>query len=155
MSTDPSYLRTHRAGDVTQFRNWGIPLGRRFRALKLWFHLRLDGAAAIRARIRRDLDNARWLAEQVEAARGWTLTAPAMLQTVCMRHEPELGMSKEALDAHTLAWVEALNADGSAYLTPTIIDGAWTARVSIGAEPTERAHVDALWQQMRTFAEAR
>ena len=67
MSTSPSYLRSAVDGEVTQYKDWGIPLGRRFRALKLWFHLRLDGADAIRARLRRDLDNARWLAEQVSS----------------------------------------------------------------------------------------
>ena len=55
MSTNPSYLRSAVDGEVTQYKDWGIPLGRRFRALKLWFHLRLDGAEAIRARLRRDL----------------------------------------------------------------------------------------------------
>ena len=152
MSTDPSYLKTHRAQDVTQFRNWGIPLGRRFRSLKLWFHLRLEGAKAIRERLRRDLDNARWLAERVRSTEGWTLTAPPVLQTVCMRHQPYPDMTGEALDAHTLAWSEAINASGRAYVTPTILDGRWTGRVSIGAEATERHHVEALWQQMRAAA---
>ena len=155
MSTDPSYLRTHRAEDVTQLRNWGIPLGRRFRALKLWFQLRLEGAAAIRERLRRDLDNAQWLADQVRATPGWRLTAPPMLQTVCMVHEPEESMNPERLNAHTLAWVEAVNASGTAYLTPTILDGLWTGRISIGAEPTERCHVEALWQQMQNAVQDR
>src|SRR6202035_373795 len=68
MSTNPSYLRSAVDGEVTQYKDWGIPLGRRFRALKLWFHLRLDGAEAIRARLRRDLENARWLGRQGGAA---------------------------------------------------------------------------------------
>ncbi len=153
MSTNPSYLRTHRADDVTQLRDWGIALGRRFRALKLLFHLRLDGADAIRERIRRDLDNAAWLRDQIEAAEHWTLTAPPSLQTLCMRHEPPEAdgspLTGEALDAHTLAWVETLNASGKAYLTPTVLDGRWTGRVSIGAEPTERGDVETLWQAMQ------
>ncbi len=154
MSTDPSYLKTHRADDVTQYRNWGIPLGRRFRALKLWFHLRLDGAQAIRARLRRDLANAQWLAAQIEAADDWYLTAPPMLQTLCMRHEPggRGSMASDARDAHTLRWTEAVNRSGRAYLTPTILDGAWSGRVSIGAEPTERTHVEALWRLMQDAA---
>ena len=88
MSTNPSYLRSAVDGEVTQYKDWGIPLGRRFRALKLWFHLRLDGAEAIRARLRRDLDNARWLAEQVSSTPGWRVLAPVNLQTVVLRHEP-------------------------------------------------------------------
>ena len=88
MSTNPSYLRSAVDGEVTQYKDWGIPLGRRFRALKLWFHLRLDGAEAIRARLRRDLDNARWLAEQVSSTPGWRVLAPVNLQTIVLRHEP-------------------------------------------------------------------
>ncbi|NLT55913.1 MAG: aspartate aminotransferase family protein [Actinomycetales bacterium] len=154
MSTDPSYLRSAADGRVTQYRDWGIPLGRRFRALKLWFHLRLDGVEAIRARLRRDLDNARWLAEQVTADPEWRVLAPVPLQTVCARHQPP-GLPADdgdALDRHTLAWVEAVNASGRAFLTPAQLDGRWMARVSVGAEPTEREDVAALWELMRTAA---
>ena len=62
MSTNPSYLRSTSGGTATQYRDWGIPLGRRFRALKLWYQLRIDGPDAIRDRLRRDLDNAEWFA---------------------------------------------------------------------------------------------
>ena len=156
MSTNPSYLRsTHpeRDGEVTQYKDWGIPLGRRFRALKLWFHLRLDGVEAIRARLRRDLANARWLAGQVEAAPDWRVLAPVTLQTVCLRHEPA-GLAGEALDAHTLAWAAAVNDSGRAFVTPSVLDGRWMVRVSVGAEATEREDVAALWDLMRAQAEA-
>ncbi len=152
MSTAPSYLRST-AGAVTEFRDWGIPLGRRFRALKLWFHLRLDGVEAIQHRLRRDLANARWLSEQVEAEPGWRLVAPVTLQTVCVRHEPA-GLNGEALDAHTLAWADALNASGLTLVSPAQLDGAWMVRISIGAEPTERDDVAAVWQAARAQAAA-
>jgi aromatic-L-amino-acid/L-tryptophan decarboxylase len=141
---------------VVQYKDLGIPLGRRFRAMKLWWHLRLDGVEAIRARLRRDLANAAWLAAEVEAAPGWRVLAPVTLQTVCVRHEPvgEDGrpLEGEALDAHTLAWVERINSSGRAYLTPSVLDGRWIVRVSIGAEPTERADVEAVWALMREAA---
>ncbi|HTY71596.1 MAG TPA: pyridoxal-dependent decarboxylase [Actinomycetes bacterium] len=156
MSTNPSYLRSSVDGEVTQYKDWGIPLGRRFRALKLWFHLRLDGAEAIRARLRRDLANAQWLAEQVHAEPGWEVIAPVTLQTVCVRHVPESLRADDgsvrdvdALDAHTLRWVEAVNATGRAFLTPAVIDGRWTVRISVGAEPTQRDDVAAMWQLCR------
>ena len=82
MATDPSYLRSSVDGAVVQYRDWGIPLGRRFRALKLWFQLRLDGPAAIRERLRRDLGNASRFAGVVGAEPGWTVLAPVRLQTV-------------------------------------------------------------------------
>ena len=167
MSTNPSYLRSAADGEVTQYKDWGIPLGRRFRALKLWFHLRLDGVEAIRARLRRDLANAAWLGEQVAAAPGWRLVAPVSLQTVCVRHEPadlvgpdgsigDDGVEDgEALDRHTLAWVAAVNDSGRAFVTPSLLDGRWMVRISIGAESTERRHVAALWALVRAEAERR
>ncbi len=152
MSTNPSYLRTAADGQAPNYRDWGVPLGRRFRALKLWFLLREQGLAGLRARLRRDLANARWLAGQVDATPGWRRLAPVPLQTVCVRHEPP-GLEGEALDRHTLGWVERINRSGDAYLTPSQLDGRWMARVSIGAEPTEAEHVERLWQRMRAEAE--
>lgn len=151
MSTDPSYLRSTVDGAVTQYKDWGIPLGRRFRALKLWFHLRLDGVDAIRARLRRDLANARWLAEQVAAAPDWRVLAPVNLQTVCLRHEPQ-GLSGDDLDAHTLAWADAVNAEGRAMVTPSRLDGRWMVRISVGAERTEHGDVEAVWGLVREAA---
>jgi aromatic-L-amino-acid decarboxylase len=154
MSTNPSYLRSGADGDVTQYRDWGIPLGRRFRSLKLWFHLYLDGPASIRARLRRDLDNARWLAAQVEAAPDWELLAPLTLQTVCLRHRGRdrngRALAAGDLDAHTLAWVERLNASGATLLTPSQLDGRWMVRVSVGVEGTGREHVERLWALMQS-----
>jgi aromatic-L-amino-acid decarboxylase len=151
MSTNPSYLRSAADGQVTQYKDWGIQLGRRFRALKLWFHLELDGVDAIRARLRRDLDNARWFAEQVMAEPGWRVLAPVALQTVCIRHEPG-GVDGDALDAHTLAWLERVNGSGQAFMSGAVLDGRWMVRVSVGVESTERHHVEALWRMIRDAA---
>ena len=144
MSTNPSYLQSSGGESGRSLRDWGLPLGRRFRALKLWLHLRAEGAQALRARLRRDMANAQWFAAQVDAAPGWLRLAPVPLQTVCVRHEP-VGPDGDLLDAHTLAWVERVNASGRALLTPSQLDGRWMVRVSIGATGTERPHVEALW----------
>ena len=151
MSTNPSYLQTAADAQVKNLRDWGIPLGRRFRALKLWFLIREQGVAGLRTRLRRDLENAQWLAEQVRAAPDWRVLAPVPLQTVCVRHEPA-GLEGEALDRHTLAWVERIHRSGAAYLTPAILDGRWMVRISIGAEATERGHVQALWNLIESEA---
>jgi aromatic-L-amino-acid decarboxylase len=148
MSTNPSYLRSSADGAVKNFRDWGLPLGRRFRALKLWCLIREQGVAGLQARLRRDLENAKWLESQVRTAPEWRVLAPVALQTVCVRHEPA-GMAGDALDAHTQNWAERLNQSGAAYVTPAILDGRWMVRVSIGAEQTERAHVEALWTAMK------
>jgi aromatic-L-amino-acid decarboxylase len=152
MSTNPSYLQSSADGRVKNFRDWGIPLGRRFRALKLWCLLRVEGVAGLQARLRRDLENAKWLADQVSSTLHWRILAPVPLQTLCVRHEPP-GLEGEALDQHTLAWTERINRSGQAYLTPAVLDGRWMVRISIGAQQTERQHVEELWRLMRQEAE--
>ena len=152
MSTNPSYLRTAADAEVKNLRDWGIPLGRRFRALKLWFLLREQGVDGLQARLRRDIANAQWLADQVKAASNWQVVAPVPLQTICVRHTPP-GLSGEALDRHTQAWVERINRSGQAWLTPAVLEGRWMARVSVGAASTEHDDVARLWRQMRQVAE--
>src|SRR5216683_8126035 len=154
MSTNPSFLQSAADGRVKNLRDWGLPLGRRFRALKLWLLIREQGVAGLQARIRRDLENAKWFAEQVEATAHWRVLAPVPLQTVCVRHGPP-GLAGDALDRHTLDWVERINRSGEAYLTPAVLDGRWMVRVSIGAAPTEREDVAALWALMGRMAETR
>jgi aromatic-L-amino-acid/L-tryptophan decarboxylase len=152
MSTNPSYLQSAVDSKVKNLRDWGVPLGRRFRALKLWCLIREQGVAGLQRRLRRDLENARWLEGQVRASPRWRVLAPVPLQTLCVRHEPA-GLSGDALDRHTLAWADRVNRSGAAYLTPAILEGRWMVRVSIGAIPTEREHVVALWDAMRSEAE--
>jgi len=150
MSTDPSYLRTAQDGLVRNLRDWGIPLGRRFRALKLWFLVREHGVESLQQRIRRDIANARWLQEQVAAAPDWELLAPAPLQTVCLRHVPrELAGDEDALAIHNLALADDINREGHFYLTTSILKGMQMIRVSIGAQATEREQVEALWRRLR------
>lgn len=151
MSTSPSYLRTAADEQVTNLRDWGIPLGRRMRALKLWFLIREQGVSGLQTRLRRDLAHARWLTERIDVAPHWRRLAPVPLQTVCVRHEPP-GMTGDALDRHTLAWARYINESGQAYLTPALLDGQWVVRVSFGVEGTERGHVEALWELMQVAA---
>jgi aromatic-L-amino-acid decarboxylase len=152
MSTNPSYLQSQADGRVKNYRDWGVPLGRRFRALKLWCLLRAEGVGRLQARLRRDLANARWLADQVRATPPWQVVAPVPLQTVCVRHEPP-GLHGEALDRHTRAWADRINRSGDAYLTPAVLDGRWLVRVSVGAEGTGRDDVAAVWGLMQREAE--
>jgi len=148
MSTNPSYLQSAADGRVKNYRDWGLPLGRRFRALKLWFLIREQGVEALQTRLRRDIENANWLVKQIAATPEWSVLAPVPLQTLCVRHEPP-GLTGDALDKHTLDWCGRLNQSGQAYLTPALLDGKWMVRISIGAELTERIHVEQLWSLMR------
>jgi len=151
MSTSPSYLKSAADEVVKNLRDWGLPLGRRFRALKLWFLIREQGISGLQARLRRDLANAKWLEAQVRATPDWRVVAPVALQTVCVRHEPA-GITGDALDAHTRAWVDRVNQSGVAYLTPAILEGRWMCRVSVGAIQTERRHVEIVWAAMKDQA---
>jgi aromatic-L-amino-acid decarboxylase len=155
MSTDPSYLRTAQDGAVRNLRDWGIPLGRRFRALKLWFLIREYGVDGLQERVRRDLGNAAWLAEQVDAEPSWERLAPVPLQTVCVRHvPPALEGDEPALITHNLAVADRVNRAGRSYLTPAVLKGRQMIRVSIGAQATEREHVETVWRELRESAEA-
>jgi len=155
MSTNPSYLRTAQDGAVKNYRDWQIPLGRRFRALKCWFQLLDVGVEGIQQRIRRDLANAQWLKEQVDAAADWERLAPVTLQTVCLRHVPSRLIGDEtALTRHNLEIARRVNESGTAYLTPSVLKGRQMIRVSIGAEPTERRHVEAVWVALQQAARA-
>ncbi len=157
MSTNPSFLQSSADGSVKNLRDWGIPLGRRFRALKLWFLIREQGVSGLQRRLRRDMANAQKLADEVAATPHWRVVAPVHLQTVCVRHEPPAPdgtvLDGEALDAHTTAWCEKVNRSGAAYLTPAVVDGRWVVRVSVGALATEAADVAAVWAAMRAAAE--
>lgn len=148
MSTNPSYLRTAVDDRVKNYRDWGVPLGRRFRALKIWSLLRTHGTERLQQRLRRDLENAQWLAAQIAGAPSWRLLAPVPLQTLCVRHEPP-GLHGDALDRHTLAWLQRVHATGRAWLTPAQLDGRWMVRISIGALQTEHEHVAQLWRDLQ------
>jgi aromatic-L-amino-acid decarboxylase len=152
MGTNPSYLQSAADNRVKNYRDWGIPLGRRFRALKLWTLIRQQGVTGLQARLRRDLANAQWLAEEVGVRPNWQLLAPVPLQTICLRHTPP-GLEGEALDKHTLAWVDRVNRSGEAYLTPATLEGRWMVRVSIGAHTTEREDVAEAWRLICETAE--
>ncbi len=160
MSTNPSYLRTSADGQAPNFRDWGIPLGRRFRSLKIWWMLRCEGVQRLQQRLRRDLENARWLERKITEAPDWRLLAPVALQTLCVVHEPP-GLSPEQMDTYTQRWCEAINRSGHAMLTPAMVTDPgsftgterWMVRISIGALNTERHHVERLWKTMQDATE--
>jgi aromatic-L-amino-acid decarboxylase len=143
LSILPEYLRSAAAqsGAAIDYRDWQVPLGRRFRALKLWFTLRLDGVAAIQERIRRDVALAQELAGWIEADDRFEIVAPHPLNLVCLRLTGDD-------DAPTDRLIERLNAGGRAHVTRTVLDDRSVLRVSIGATTTEREHVEALWHEI-------
>jgi aromatic-L-amino-acid decarboxylase len=143
LSILPEYLRSAAAesGAAIDYRDWQVPLGRRFRALKLWFNLRLDGVEAARGRIRRDVGLAEELAGWVEADPAFELAAPRRLNLVCLRVAGDD-------DAATDELIERINSAGEFHVTRTVLDGRSVLRVSIGARTTERANAEALWSAL-------
>ncbi len=147
LSILPEYLRSEAAesGRAIDYRDWQVPLGRRFRALKLWFTLRLDGVESIRERIRRDVALTQELASWVVADPRFEVVAPHPLNLVCLR-------IADRDDADTDALIDRINAAGSSLVTRTVLDGRSVMRVSIGARTTERRHVESLWRDVQAAA---
>ena len=139
LSVLPEYLRNRatESGDVIDYRDWHVPLGRRFRALKLWFVIRHYGAEGLRAHVRRSVELAHWFAAQVQASEEFELAAPVSVGLVCFRHR--------AGDAFNQALMEGLNRSGALYLTHTRLDGRLVLRFAVGVPATRREHVEAAW----------
>jgi aromatic-L-amino-acid/L-tryptophan decarboxylase len=149
--TSPEYLKTAADDQVANFRDWGIPLGRRFRALKLWFVLRSYGAEGLRALLRRHVELAAWFSEQVDAHEDLERVAPVDLGLVCFRLRPQgSGATDDELDSLNQRLLATINEDRSLHLTHTALGGRYTLRMSIGQRTTERRHVEAAWARICT-----
>lgn len=146
----PEYLRTSTAGGVRNYNEYGIQLGRRFRALKVWMQIRWFGVDGIAARLRDHLRLARAFASRVEAHPDWELLAPVPFATVCFRYRPaSLGSDPDGearCDAINEAILERINASGGVYLSHTRLDGRYTIRVSIGNPRQTDEHVERCWE---------
>jgi aromatic-L-amino-acid decarboxylase len=146
LSVLPEYLRNKatESGAVIDYRDWQIPLGRRFRALKLWFVIRHYGVEGLRHHVRRHVELARAFTEWVRADERFELAAPVPLNLVCFRHR--------AGDAANQRIMDRLNASGDLYLTHTRLGERLTLRMSIGQWQTERRHVERAWSRIREEA---
>jgi len=144
LSITPEYLRNSasESGEVVDYRDWQVPLGRRFRALKVWSVVHGMGLAGLRAMIRGHVAAARSLAARVAAAPGFALAAPPSLALVCLH---VLDPAGEPDDDATRALLDRVNATGRAFLTHTVVDGRYAIRVAVGSLTTTRSDVDALW----------
>ncbi|MFE9749149.1 pyridoxal phosphate-dependent decarboxylase family protein [Saccharothrix saharensis] len=138
----PEYLRNTAtdSGTVTDYRDWQIPLGRRFRALKLWSVLRWYGLEGIRDHLRGHVELASLLESWIEASDDWELVAPRTLSLLTIAHRSG--------DTATRAAMDHVNASGHAFITHTVVNGRFAIRVAIGAEATKEHHVRALWEAL-------
>jgi aromatic-L-amino-acid decarboxylase len=139
-------------GAARNYMDYGLQLGRRFRALKLWFVLRQYGAEAIRAKLRQHIELAAAFAGWVAAEPGWEVAAPHPFSVVCFRFT-QPGVDGPASDALNERILEAVNATGEAYLSSTRLHGRLVLRLAVGNERTTRDDVAAAWELLRTAAE--
>jgi aromatic-L-amino-acid/L-tryptophan decarboxylase len=147
----PEYLSTPEEGESTNLMDYGVALGRRFRALKLWFVLRAFGAEGIRERIREHVRMARTIAGRVEADPSWELVAPVPFATVVFRRVTP-GFDPEARDALNLALMHAVNETGEAFLSHTRLEDRIALRLSVGNLRTELRHLDRTWELLGEHA---
>jgi aromatic-L-amino-acid/L-tryptophan decarboxylase len=142
LSITPEYLRNSasESGEVVDYRDWQVPLGRRFRALKVWSVLHGMGLSGLREMIRGHVAAARSLAARVEADPRFALAAAPSLALVCLRLVEG--------DAATKSLMERVNATGRAFLTHTVVDGRYAIRVAVGSLTTTQSDVDALWTEL-------
>jgi aromatic-L-amino-acid decarboxylase len=146
LSILPEYLRSAAAesGAAIDYRDWQVPLGRRFRALKVWMTLRLDGDEPMRAMIRRHVELTQRLAALVSDDDRFEIVAPHPLNLLVIR--------LVAGDAATDALIDAANATGTVLFTRTVLDGRVALRFSIGAQATQWEHVAAGWGLLQRLA---
>jgi aromatic-L-amino-acid decarboxylase len=141
----PEYLVTREQDDVVNLMDYGVQLGRRFRALKLWMVIRAFGARGLAARLEHHCALARSFAAWVEAEDGWEVVAPVPFSLVCFRFAP-IGTSETEREARNAAILERVNTSGEAYLSHTKLDGRYVLRLAIGNIRTEEAHVARAWE---------
>ena len=149
----PEFVLTTPEADAINYMEYGIQLGRRFRALKLWFVLRHLGAEGIRERLRSHIALAQEFARWVEAEPEWEVLAPHPLSVVCFRYAPT-GMDEPALERLNAAIVDAVNAGGEVFLSHTKVRGTYAIRLAIGNLRTERSDVELAWSILKREARA-
>jgi len=146
LSVLPEYLRNKatESGAVIDYRDWHIPLGRRFRSLKLWFVIRYYGIEGLRFHIRRHVQMAQDFAGWVAESDRFELAAPAPLNLVCFRHRGGDEINRELLDR--------INRSGKLYLTHTTLNDRFTLRFCVGQTHTEERHVHQAWKRIEEIA---
>lgn len=146
LSVMPEYLKADQPPEMINYRDWHVQLGRRFRALKLWFVLRSFGAQALREHVRKHVELAKWFAAQIEQDDRFELAARPSLNLVCFR-------LAGSTDAANRALLKLLNDSGRLHLTHTTVNDQFTIRFCIGQHRTEHSHVAAAWEEIGRAAD--
>jgi len=148
----PEYLKTTESSPVTNYRDWGIALGRRFRALKLWFVIRHYGVQGLQEKIRHDNALAQEIASSVGAQPDFELLAPVPLNVLCFRYHPPPISQEEEVNLLNARLLESLNQTGRLFLSHTMLNGLYTLRLCIGQTNVTRRHAVEAWELIQKTA---
>ncbi len=140
----PEYLKTRTRGKVNDYRDWGVPLGRRFRALKLWSVIRTFGMEGLRQKVRYHIDIAARLSRMIIKEPDFEILAPVVISVVCFRFKPG-GYSDEELNSMNEKLIHMLNDSGKIYLTHTVLNGKYTLRMVTAQTNVTMEHVERAW----------
>ena len=147
LAIQPEYLKTQGADGIINYSEWSVPLGRRFRALKIWFLLRFYGLDDLRNIIRNHIKWAETLAKRLSVEPDFEIVTEPFLSLFSFRHQSNLDA-----DTHNLALVKAINDDGRIYLTQTRVDGAVAIRFQAGSFDTTESDVDTAFETILAIA---
>ena len=147
----PEYLKTKSQG-VNNYRDWGIQLGRRFRALKLWFVIRGYGIEGLQEKIRFHLKLTQKIVTKIQESPNYELLAPVPVNTICFRFKPADLTDEETINKLNEQLLDKLNASGKVYFTHTKLNDKYTLRFVIGQTEVEERHVDFAWNLINQFA---
>ena len=148
----PEYLKTPEDHLVNNYRDWGIPLGRRFRALKLWFVIRSYGVRGLQEKIRAHIAYGQWLKERINSTRNFELLAPVPLNLVCFRYKPNGITDEKKLEEINAKLLQTLNSSGKILLTQTKLNEKYAIRFVGGSEKTTLKHIQQGWKLIEQIA---
>lgn len=147
----PEYLKTRTRGKVNDYRDWGVPLGRRFRALKLWNVIRSYGVKGLQEKVRYHIEIASKLSEMISTEPDFEILAPVVISVVCFRFKPQ-GMDEEQLNKLNEQLNHLLNDTGKIYLTHTVLNGRYTLRMVTAQTNVTLEHVEKAWELIKSTA---
>jgi aromatic-L-amino-acid decarboxylase len=147
----PEYLKTRTRGQVNDYRDWGIPLGRRFRALKLWSVIRSYGTEGLQEKIRQHIQFASMLKEMILKENDFEILAPVVINVVCFRFIPS-GAEDDKINSLNEKLNHLLNDSGKIYLSHTVINGKYTLRMVTGQTNVTFGHVEKAWSLIKETA---
>ena len=148
----PEYLKTKTDGLVNNHSDWGVPLGRRFRSLKLWFVMRYYGLEGLQNKLRGHIELGKWFEKEIVENPNFELTAPRSMNLVCFHYKPVGQNDMEQLNKLNEQLLHKLNATGTIYLTHTKVHGVYTLRMVIGQTNVTKSHVEKAWKLIQKVA---